>query len=74
MAPTEDYDDDRRVHRRERRREGTHEDVELARHEVQLRGGLSNSSRLPNVPTEEGQRTSPEESVQKFRAAHELAV
>lgn len=36
MAADQDHDDDRRVHGRQRGREGTHEVVEPARHEARV--------------------------------------
>ena len=66
VAATEDDDDDRRVHRRQRGREGAHEDVEPPRHEVQLRGRLSDPHRLPDVPPDERKGTTREEFVQEF--------
>lgn len=74
MAAAEDHDDDRRVHRRQRRREGTHEDVEPARHEEQLRRGLPDTDRLPKVPPDEREGAPGEEPVQKFYSSHVLVA
>lgn len=63
VAATEDHDDDRRVHRCQRGREGTHEDVEPTRHEVQLRRRLSDTHRLSDVPTDAGKGVTREEFV-----------
>lgn len=74
MAAAEDHDDDRRVHRRQRGREGAHEDVEPPRHEVQLRRRLPDPARLPDVPADEGQGAPREEPLQELRSSHELAA
>lgn len=63
MVTTENDDDDRRVHRRERRRERTDEDVESTCDEVQLRWRLSDTTGVPNVPADERQGASREESL-----------
>lgn len=74
LAPAEDHDDDRRVHRRQRGRKGTHEDVEPTRDEIQLRGRLPDTPRLPDVPANERQGVAREKLVQEFHPARELAT
>lgn len=70
VAAAENYDDDRRVHRRQRGGEGADENVESPRDEVQLRGRLPDPTGLSNVPANEGQGTAREESIQELHAAH----
>lgn len=71
MAAKEDNDDDRRLHRRERGREGTHENVESSCYEARLRRRLSNTSGVPDVLGNQRKGTPDEESLQEFRATHE---
>lgn len=66
--------DDRRVYRRERGREGAHEDVEPARDEVRLRRGLPDSGRARDVHRVSRAGTAAEASVPQLCAAHELDV